>query len=624
MIRFHSMLVLAALVCWLSAPAAGADLARTDGTWQVTGKTYTAAVDANGNLASLKIRGVEFLAEGKHKKQVYVGGTFPGKAQSIEREGNAITVRGGDVRVRYTFHDAGLSYRSEGGAVQWMLSKNVTACVSKDGVIRPSSSKGDVYKVVAATAALATDQPYHVFWGRLSPSALTRGTKPAEPFQARWTFGVTVAPEELVDLASLNPAGRNPKVTAEYEPGQTPEMTVTLKSLAHRPARLTVNWTVHDHPHNGEQVLAGSEPVTLDPNAETELTLKLPVREPGLYWVRAHLLGRAGESEPRKGKARPLQSATRGFIYDANSYKPPLTRPDDFKAFWDARLAAMRKIPFDANLTPNDDYAIEGYRGFDLVITGHDGKRLHCTLVIPEGPGPFDGEVGGGNRDPKRAKAALRKAKEQPAGVGMWQRGAPRIRIGAALPRQSTYRYWNGREDNNFLHSYLQMVRLADYLRSRDDVRHIWLFGASRTGASMLAAAALAPEQVAAVNVHVPTCCGLSWSDRPYRGWGQPPSRDKAGLATAAYFDPVNFAPDLKVPVVTDGGFYDGLAPAPGILAFCNHAVNAPFRRCAIEQGQHGYFAASRRGQMEQALAEYLKKQGIDPAADGDQKATAK
>jgi cephalosporin-C deacetylase-like acetyl esterase len=163
------------------------------------------------------------------------------------------------------------------------------------------------------------------------------------------------------------------------------------------------------------------------------------------------------------------------------------------------------------------------------------------------------------------------------------------------------------------LHSYLRMVRLADYLRSRDDVKHIWLFGASRTGASMLAAGALAPERVAVVNVHVPTCCGISWSHRPYRGWGRPPARDAEGLETAAYFDPVNFAPDLQVPVVMDGGFYDGLAPAPGILAFYNHATAAPFRRCSIEQGPHGYFQASRRKQMEAELTEFLKQTGVAP-----------
>jgi cephalosporin-C deacetylase-like acetyl esterase len=194
------------------------------------------------------------------------------------------------------------------------------------------------------------------------------------------------------------------------------------------------------------------------------------------------------------------------------------------------------------------------------------------------------------------------------------------------LPRSAEFTYWNGRDANNMLHCYLRTVRLTDYLRSREDVRHIWLFGASRSGPVMLAAAALAPEQVAAVNVHVPTSCGVSWKDRPYRGWGRPPSRTEEGLKTAAYFDPVNFAPDLEVPVVMDGGFYDGLSPIPGMLAFCNHATEAPFVRWSIEQGHHGYFTSGRRKELEADLAKHLAKHGIVPGrsdGQGDDAAAA-
>ena len=40
------------------------------------------------------------------------------------------------------------------------------------------------------------------------------------------------------------------------------------------------------------------------------------------------------------------------------------------------------------------------------------------------------------------------------------------------------------------LDSYLMNVRMADYLRSREDVKEIWMFGLRRLGASMLAATA--------------------------------------------------------------------------------------------------------------------------------------
>jgi len=601
---------------WAALPAAHAvEIAKDGDSWRVAAKTYKAEITAEGHFRSLLVGGVELLAEGEYKKEPWVGGDFPGDkpAKSVSREGDALIAARDQITVRYAFDEDGFHQQTEGGTVRWLLSEDVNACISTDGVIPPSGARGDVYRLVAGRAAVAVDEPHHVVFGRMFPSRLTRGGKPDEPFETRWTCGAKVAAEEQVNLAALDPAEGDPHLTAEYEPGDTPRLRATLKNLAEAPARLSVAWTVHNHPHDGEQVLAKSQIVNLAPGGEERLELNVTVKEPGLYWVRADLLGAGDEADPTGGQGKPMQSRTRGFIYDRDNCRLPLTRPADFAAFWKAKLDAMRKIPFEPKLAKNDAHAIEGYEGYDLKINGHDGQRLACVLVVPEDAGPHDAEVGGWHGDSSAVQRSLLKFSKQPAGVGMWQRGARRIHVWAPLPEESTYRSWNGRNDNNMLHSYLRMVRLGDYLRSRDDVKHIGLFGASRTGASMLAAAALAPEQVAAVNVHVPTCCGISWAARPYRGWGRPPARNAEGLKTAAYFDPVNFAPDLKVPVVMDGGFYDGLAPAPGILAFHNHATNAPFRRCSIEQGPHGYFQASRRKQMEADLADYLTKKRIAP-----------
>ncbi|MFW6107065.1 MAG: acetylxylan esterase [bacterium] len=600
----------------LVTSAAAAELDRRGEDWHARGTTYRAVVDGRGNFRSLVIHGVEFLGTKEVKGRRKTGGAFPGdeRAESVQRAGDTLVATRGPVEVRYQFRDDGFALVSEGGAVRWVLSDRVTACVSTDGVVAPGGARGDVYQVVAGRAAIRLDQPHHIYYGRLFPSRLTRGGKPEERFQCRWTCGIEVRPAELVDIASLQAAGRDPKRTAMYPPGQTPRLELALNSLAGRDALVEVPWTVRDHPHDGDRVLEKAVALTIPAGTSKTLALDVPLQEPGLYWARARLRA------PRGGKT--LQKATLGIIYDADRYKPPLTRPADFEAFWDQKLAEMRRRPFDARLAANDAYATENYVGYDLDIVGHDGERLKAVLVVPRKPGPHDAEVGGYRGNSQKIKDRLAKFARQPVGVGMWQRGAKRIRLSAPLPRNSTYTHWNGRDDNNMLHSYLRMVRLADYLRSRDDVGHIWLFGASRTGASMLAAAALAPEQVAAVNVHVPTCCGISWAARPYRGWGRPPSRDEEGLRIAAYFDPVNFAPDLEVPLVMDGGFYDGLAPAPGILAFHNHAARAPFRRCFIEQGQHGYFAASHRKQMEEALARHLAAKGIVPRAeqteDGD------
>jgi cephalosporin-C deacetylase-like acetyl esterase len=591
-----------------SSMVAAVEIARQDDGWHVNGKSYAAVVDDQGNFRSLVIDGKEFLAQRETEGAVKIGGNFPGAkpAASVERDGDTVAARRDDVLVTYTFDDGGFTLQTEGGSVCWFLSEAVTACAAgsprwplpaENCAFRPSAKAGRfVRKVIAEGAALSLDQPYQISRGRLCPH------KEEDGFQCRWSCGVDVEALELVN-ASLKAVGKDHRFTPLYEAGERPEFRITLSSLASKDASGELSFEVFDQPLHGEPVLKKKIPATVEASGQVVLSVEAPLEEPGLYWVKA---------VPFTG-AEPSRRKRLGIIYDSNNYRPPLTRPDDFAAFWQEQLKKMRSIPFEPKLAENDDYAIESYTSYDLEINGHDGKRLACVLAMPNDPEPHDAEVGGWRGEASSVRRRLTKGSGQPVGVGMWQRGARRIFVGAPLPEESTYQSWNGRDDNNMLHSYLRMVRLADYLRSRDDVEHIWLFGASRTGASMLAAAALAPEQVAAVNVHVPTCCGISWADPPYHGWGRAPSRDVEGLRTAAYFDPVNFAPDLKVPVVMDGGIYDGLAPAAGIVAFHNHATKAPFRRVAIEQGAHGYFPPDDRKRMEADLAEHLESRGIEP-----------
>jgi cephalosporin-C deacetylase len=106
------------------------------------------------------------------------------------------------------------------------------------------------------------------------------------------------------------------------------------------------------------------------------------------------------------------------------------------------------------------------------------------------------------------------------------------------------------------------------------DPKRIVAMGASRTGPAALAAAALDPR-IALVDIHVPTSAGISWPTRFYAGWGAGGNGGRpaampldAWLKLLSYFDMVNFAPDVKCPIIIGLGLRDyGLSPAPGIIA---------------------------------------------------------
>ncbi len=578
--------------------------------WRITGDSYDALIDGDGNFRKLNVRGVSFLAEGRRGGRDLIGGTFPGDkpADHLVRNGRDIVAERGDIRVEYRFDDTGFKLVSEGGQVNWGLSDNVRALVRRgraewggsQDVSSPEDVGGDVVKIFANGVAVSTSEPFHISRGRLFPSFTTRGGEQADRFECRFKWDYDYDPAELVRLKRWIPSRGDPRKTAEYEPEEKPELRLVMESLAEEEkVELDLRFSARNHPRNGNVVFEKTTSITVPRGEEEEFAVEVPVNEPGLYWVEVDSII----------EGEPWFSLTRGVIYDRDNYRPELTRPEDFDEFWDRQLKKMRDIPFEAELEKREDWSSERFIHYNLTLNDFDGDRLEGYLRLPRSDGPHNAEVMGfrGEVD-SNVFQGLERHENRSEGVGMWQRGGERVRVGVPLPDESTYTRWESRKDNNMLESYLRKVRMMDYLRSLEEVDRIFIYGASRTGASALAATALSPEQVAAVNVHVPTSCGLSWSDHPYHGWGNVPGEEAGGLETAAYFDPVNFAPKLKVPLVMDGGFYDGLSPSAGIQAFYNHAVNAPFRRCAIEQGHHGHFEYSRRNEMEEELAEYLAR----------------
>jgi len=588
-------LLAASLPGWAARPV---EVTRSaDGSVRVAAKSYSAALDKDGNFVSLVVGGAEILNAAKK------GGLFPGGAAgSVEVQGAAVSAARGDVRVEYRFDDAGFELSTRGGTVEWWLGPAVNACVARDGQVAVTSeAMGDVQKVVAGKAALGLGKPYHIIHGKLWPSHLCgRGGKPEDPFAARFECGVPFEPVDLLSLVSLEAEGYRLPVTPAVPAGQTPRVKLTLRNPGGTEARADVRFRVLDHPVKPATVLEKTLPAAVPATQTVSLSLDVPLKAPGPYWVHADI--------SRDGK--PFKQSRLGLLYDPDRYRPPLTRPDDFKEFWDRQLKEMRAVPFDAKLSESAAAGNEKYVHYDLEIAGVRGKRLRTFLRVPRAPGSHDAEVIShwGSDRPEKVLEHLRGLEKQPAGAGMWQRGADRVRVGAPQPEDSTYTRWAGRGDNNLLESYLLNVRMADYLRSRPDVGRLWMFGGSRSGASILAAVALSPERVAAVNAHVPTCCGLSWAERPYSGWGRPSAATPEGLRTAAYFDVTNFAPDMTVPCLVDGGLYDDLSPAPGILAFHNWAEKAPFKRCSLELGGHGFFPPGNRQRAEGELEEFLKK----------------
>jgi hypothetical protein len=260
--------------------------------------------------------------------------------------------------LRWTFDETGVDVATEGGALEFRLAKVVSAFVMRNGqAVDRSRSVGDVAKVVAGSVALALNQPFHHTYGRLWPSLLARGGKAEAPFKYRIECGVAVAPIELIALASPTIGTQPAHVTPIVPAGDKAQVKVALKNLGLAEAAARLRVEVVSHPVQVRSFFDRVVPVTLPGGQATTCSVTVPLPGPGLYWMRAAVVDH--------GQAR--QQTQLGFLHDPEHYRPPLTRPEDFRAFWDSKLRAMRALPFDARLTEVPAKGNARFVHYDLV-----------------------------------------------------------------------------------------------------------------------------------------------------------------------------------------------------------------------------------------------------------------
>jgi len=577
--------LLAGLALAAASPAAGVEPVKIaqadDRSVTVTTAKYVAKIGPDGVLAELRVGG-----------QQTIRGGFPTKlekAPSINVIEKLVAIRSGKARLEYTFGPDTIRVESEGYPLGYRYTDGVAAALVPGGKGGPvnqrnwyANSRG---VVLAGGLTITWSMPMHIGPTRdrrMVPSAYCNGSKKAgDLLKSTFTVGRPAEAVQMLSRITLTATtagygdlhkGGNAGYGMVHFPD--PERIVFATSQANLGAKpfagVQYRLTVLDHYTDGKTVFDESLPAELPAKGKAAMQWKLPKLAPGFYYATVRLL--AGEKE--------LTNTRQTFSVDLNRYRPSLTWPDDFKAFWKAKLDAMRKIPFDAKLTQLKDKSTDPLVHHALELNGPTGKRIKTSLHVPRRPGKYL--------------------------ATMSSRPGPHIRIGLPLPETATFRRWVSKDDNNLLECILLAVRLTDYLRSRDDVERIYLFGASRTGPIQFINAALDPTKICGLDIHVPTSAGCSWTDKHYRAWGGKPRKLSWAKYTtmAAYVDPVNHAPDMIVPWIVAYGVDDTLAHPQGIEAMFQYSP-AAWKRISRDGGGHQYTKHFQK--IQKALAAFLK-----------------
>jgi len=279
-------------------------------------------------------------------------------------------------------------------------------------------------------------------------------------------------------------------------------------------------------------------------------------------------------------------------LEELRRYRPPLTAPDDFDAFWrttledaQARAWEPRFEPFDAGLA-----TIEA---FDVTFAGFAGQPVRGWMLLPaRRDGPLPGVVefigyGGGRGFPADwllwPSAGFATLVMDTRGQGSaWLQGDTDD-AGAGTPHHPGFMTAGILDPETYYYRrlYTDAVRALATLRAHPAVEpdRVAATGRSQGGGLTLALAGLVPDLPLALP-DVPFLCHF---ERAAKVTDAAPYAEIAGyckvhkskvddvFTTLAYFDGMNFAARASARALFSAGLMDPISPPSTVYAAFNH-----------------------------------------------------
>jgi (4-O-methyl)-D-glucuronate---lignin esterase len=277
--------------------------------------------------------------------------------------------------------------------------------------------------------------------------------------------------------------------------------------------------------------------------------------------------------------------AVGGAVASPGRIRPAAPPPDDFDAFWAAKIAELGKVPANPRLTaaesehPGVDY-------WQITLDNIRGTRIHGQLARPSAgddlPALLIVQWAGvyGLQKPW----VVDRAAEGWLALDILPHDLPidRSEEFYADQRAGALRnYWaignDDRETSYFLRMYLSCYRAVEYLKSRPDWngRTLVVMGTSQGGQQTLVTAGLHPDVTAALAL-VPSGSDMlaptAGRAAAFPDWyHQTDGEAEAAVREASrYFDVANFAARIEAPVLLGVGLRDRVCPPATVLAASN------------------------------------------------------
>ena len=300
--------------------------------------------------------------------------------------------------------------------------------------------------------------------------------------------------------------------------------------------------------------------------------------------------------------------------FSPEKLQPYTKLPADFNAFWEKNLAEAAKCPMKYTIEPAPEYSSEKSDCYLIKLQCfRPGSYIYGYLTRPKAAGNYPVVLcppGAGVKTIKDPKRHIYYADEGCIRLEMEIHGLnPTMSAEEFKEISSAFGNYlvNGidNRDNYYMKKvYLACVRAVDYLTSLPDWdgKNVIVQGGSQGGALALVTAGLDKRVTACVANHpalsdmagykAGRAGGYPHLFKNYQGMDTPEK-----INTLAYYDVVNFAKQIKVPVYMTWGYNDNTCP-PTTSYIVYNVLNCPKEALITPINEHWTSEATEYGHL--------------------------
>lgn len=391
-----------------------------------------------------------------------------------------------------------------------------------------------------------------------------------------------------------------------YETGENPEIEVQLYKYG-----VPVDDVTLDYETGGDMMPSDSKGSVTLKNGKAKIK-SVTMQEPGFrdYRLTATIDGKVYKHHVKVG-------------FSPEKIEPYTHMPADFDDFWQKNKEELSKVPLQYTISPAPRYSTDKMDSYLVKLTvDNQGRSIYGYLSMPKDAKPGSCPIvlcppGAGIKtikEPLRHKyygenGCLRFEMEI-HGLNPEMTDEEFAEISKAFNARENGYLQNGldNKDNYYMkHVYLACVRAIDFLTSLPewDGKNVAVQGGSQGGALSIITAALDPRVTLCVANH-PALSDMA-GYMAGRAGGYPHFFNTPGmdtpekLETMAYYDVVNFARNLTVPVYMTWGFNDNTCPPTTSYAVYN-VINSPKEALITPINEHWTSEATERGHLDWIL----------------------